>query len=75
MKYYSQLEVQEILGMMYERQAATVRPELRRACAPLIEGADFIIDFRESGYEALAVELGKTRRPERRDCDSECQKS
>ncbi len=68
-----ELEVQGILGMKYERQAAMVRPELRRACTPLIERTDFIIDFRESGYETFAIELCKTRMPECRDFDGECQ--
>ena len=72
MRYYSQYEVEQILEYLYERQAAWVRPELRKRCRPLLETAEMIADLKEAGFEAIALELGKRRDGDRDGCKGEC---
>ncbi len=72
MKYWSQAEVEEMFEYLYQRQAVYIRSDKRDQCDMLQEAADLVIDIRESGFEAIDLERGRTMYQKKRRCSGKC---
>lgn len=74
MDIHDRLQVEKLLELLYERQAARVRPELRHVCGPLQETAALIIRFKETALEDIARDMSMDDRPACEECGGECHK-
>lgn len=74
MDIHDRLQVEKLLELLYERQAARVRPELRHCCGPLQETAALIIRFKETALEDLSKEMSMDDPPYCEECGGECHK-
>ena len=72
MDIHDRLQVEKLLELLYERQAARVRPEMRHRCGPLQETAELIIRFKEMAIEDLSKDLGMDDPAACDECGGEC---
>lgn len=72
MKYWSQLEVEKMLEILYERQAAYVIPEMRKKSCLLGETSSLLLDLKESSAEEFIREMGRPLVSVKEQCDGDC---
>lgn len=72
MKYWSQLEVEKIFEILYERQAAHIKPEMRKKSCILAETEELLLRFKEKSANDVIQEIGVSGIEIKEQCDGNC---